>query len=126
MANSVNSCPCGGVDIAICCGPYLAGTAMPPTAEATMRSRYSAFATGNVAHLLRTWHPRTCPDDIGDLDVGKWTGLDVIDVVAGKTGDTTGIVEFIAHHCEGDICERSVFVWRGQRWLYLGAEDPTG
>jgi uncharacterized protein YchJ len=26
-----------------CCGPYIAGAELPPTAEALMRSRYTAY-----------------------------------------------------------------------------------
>ncbi|MBK5938172.1 hypothetical protein CCR96_02550 [Halochromatium roseum] len=37
-------CPCGsGHTLADCCEPFLAGTTMPATAEALMRSRYTAF-----------------------------------------------------------------------------------
>ena len=31
------------------------------TAEPLMRSRYSAFAVGDAAYLLRTWHPSDRP-----------------------------------------------------------------
>lgn len=42
--------------------------------------------------------------------------------MAGREGDATGIVEFVAHHLEGDLRERSRFAFRGGRWLYLDAE----
>lgn len=84
-----------------------------------MRSRYSAFCTGNSAHLLRTWHPRTVPDALGDLAPDDWYGLEVVDVVDGAEGDRTGVVEFVAHHAGGDLHERSRFEFRGGRWLYL-------
>lgn len=55
MANP--PCPCtSGKRIHLCCGPYLKGLIEPPDALALMRSRFSAFATGHVAHLLRTLH----------------------------------------------------------------------
>ncbi len=48
-----------------------------------MRSRYSAFAVGDVDHLRRTWHPTTRPADL-DLDPAvRWTRLDVLDVRGG-------------------------------------------
>ena len=43
---TLDVCPClwqDGVLFADCCGRYIAGTALAPTAEALMRSRYSAF-----------------------------------------------------------------------------------
>ena len=42
------ACPCGlGDDYESCCGRFHAG-APAPTAEALMRSRYSAFAVGDA------------------------------------------------------------------------------
>lgn len=46
--------------LAQCCGRYLDGEAAP-TAEALMRSRYTAFALRDEDYLFRTWHPRTRP-----------------------------------------------------------------
>jgi SEC-C motif domain protein len=58
------SCPCGaGPSYDRCCGPLHDG-APAPTAEALMRSRYSAFAVGRADHLFRSWHPRTRPDEV--------------------------------------------------------------
>lgn len=86
-----------------------------------MRSRYSAFATGDVDHLFRTWHPRTRPTE--ELrPAGGWTGLEIVDVVDGAEGDSTGIVEFIARNEHGDLHERSRFERRAGRWFYLDAE----
>ena len=62
--NAPSTCPCGGGDFDTCCGPALAGAVWPTTAEALMRSRYTAFAVGDVDHLWRTWHPRTRPAEL--------------------------------------------------------------
>ncbi len=54
-------CPCGsGAVFGACCEPIHDG-APAPTAEALMRSRYSAFVVGDEDHIFRTWHPRTRP-----------------------------------------------------------------
>lgn len=51
-------CPCGsGGKFKKCCSPALDGSTWPETPEALMRSRYSAYVTGNVDHLYRTVHP---------------------------------------------------------------------
>ena len=48
------SCPCGsGRSYAACCRPAHDGSVPPPTPEALMRARYSAFALGDEAE-----HPR--------------------------------------------------------------------
>jgi len=72
-------CPCGGPALATCCGPYIAGAALPPTAEALMRSRYTAYTQRNEDYLRATWHPRTRPQDaILDPDTNlRWLGLEI-------------------------------------------------
>jgi uncharacterized protein YchJ len=55
-------CPCGtGLPYAECCRPLHDGTGTAASAEQLMRSRYSAFAVGDPAYLLATWHPTTRP-----------------------------------------------------------------
>ncbi|WNB85131.1 YchJ family metal-binding protein [Cellulomonas sp. ATA003] len=118
-------CPClSGETYDDCCGPLHDGTVHAPTAVQLMRSRYSAFAVGDADYLLRTWHPTTRPADL-DLDPAvRWTRLDVLDVRAGGPFDTTGTVEFRAHHrvdgARGSQHEVSRFVREDGRWLYVG------
>ena len=90
-----------------------------------MRSRYSAFAYADADYLFRTWHPRTRPADV-TVDQGiTWTGLDVIDTVAGGLDDECGEVEFTARFESAgradSLHERSRFERRAGRWLYLDA-----
>jgi SEC-C motif-containing protein len=56
-------CPCGGANFATCCGPFLAGEAIPQSAEALMRSRYTAYCRRDEDYLRATWHPSTVPPD---------------------------------------------------------------
>lgn len=118
-----DSCPCGsGQSYDDCCGPFLATTALADTAEALMRSRYTANFYGNAEHLWRTWHPRTRPAEVS-LDRGmSWTGLRILETVDGSAADDRGIVEFLASYDGGSMRERSVFERRGGRWLYLDEE----
>ena len=66
-------CACGsGKTYAACCGRLHAG-APAGDAEALMRSRYSAFARGDRAYLLKSWArgdaaPRSDPGPGADLD----------------------------------------------------------
>ncbi|WP_237058344.1 YchJ family protein [Microbulbifer sediminum] len=114
-------CPCcSGKTFGQCCQLYLSGKAYPNTAEALMRSRFSAFVTGNLPYLRKTWHPDTCPDlSADDLDT-RWTRLEV---VRSKRGLKKSIVEFRAYF-EGESGERemheiSLFRLYRKRWVYV-------
>ncbi|WP_299038691.1 YchJ family protein [uncultured Pseudokineococcus sp.] len=118
-------CPCGwGEPYAACCRPLHRQEGEAPTAEALMRSRYSAFAVGDAPHLRRTWHAGARPDEL-DLDEDvRWLHLAVLDVERGGPFDDEGVVEFEAvarvdgrRHVQR---ERSAFVREGGRWLYAG------
>lgn len=88
-----------------------------------MRSRYTAFAVGDAAHLSRSWHPRTRPDDIAVDDGTRWMGLTI---VASEEGDDSAEVEFRAEWAagaeRGRLHERSRFVRRGGRWVYVDGD----
>jgi SEC-C motif-containing protein len=117
-------CPCGtGLPYADCCGRLHDGTATAATAEQLMRSRYSAFAVGDSAYLLATWHPRTRPRSL-ELDPQvRWTGLEVLATTGGSLLAAEGTVEFRAHHLvdgmPGAQHENSRFLRDGGRWRYL-------
>jgi SEC-C motif-containing protein len=90
-----------------------------------MRSRYTAFAVGDEAHLLRSWHPSTRPDSVQLVPGQRWTGLEVLATVAGELLDREGEVEFRAHYERrgrpGVLHELSRFVRDADgRWVYLG------
>jgi SEC-C motif-containing protein len=118
------SCPCGrGLPYAECCGPAHQGQP-PATAEALMRSRYSAFALDDDDYVLRTWHPRTRPPAV-EPDTGlRWVGLDILESTGGGLFDAEGVVEFRAHYRDhgkhGDMVERSRFVRHDGQWTYWG------
>ncbi len=117
-------CPCGtGLPYTECCGRLHDGTATAGTAEQLMRSRYSAFAVGDPAYLLATWHPSTRPPSL-ELDPSvRWTGLDVLATTDGGLFAAEGTVEFRAwylHEGEtGSQHEVSRFVREDGAWRYL-------
>ena len=117
-------CPCGtGLTYAECCGRLHDGTASAATAEQLMRSRYSAFAVGDPAYLLATWHPRTRPASL-DLDPEvRWTGLEILATTGGSMLAPEGTVEFRASYRlasrGGAQHEDSRFLRESGRWLYL-------
>jgi SEC-C motif domain protein len=100
--------------------------AWPTTAEALMRSRFEAFARGDAAHLLATWHPTTRPAAL-DLDDGlEWRALQIVDTVAGGPDDDDGVVEFRASYRSpegaGLLHERSRFTRVDGRWVYVDGD----
>ncbi|MEU2287783.1 YchJ family metal-binding protein [Streptomyces sp. NPDC013178] len=119
------SCPCGlPAAYEACCGRYHSGGVAAPTAEALMRSRYSAFVKGDVGYLTRTWHPRTRPGRL-DLDPRmRWTRLEILDTVDGTAFHATGIVEFRASYRGGALRERSRFERVDGAWVYVDGEFP--
>lgn len=113
-------CPCGtGRAYDACCGRLHRGAAEAETAEQLMRSRYAAYAVGELDYVWRTWHPRTRPDTIEPDAALGWTGLTVLDV-------TDDEVEFEATYDRGGspgrLHERSRFERRRGRWVYVEGE----
>lgn len=122
-----------GEDYDHCCGPFLSGEAVPPTAEHLMRSRYTAFGVGNASYLMQTWHPDTAPEELELDPLQRWYRLDIHDARSGGLMDSDGIVEFSAFykHPDGNgvLREKSRFVRRNGRWVYLDgtiASRPNG
>jgi SEC-C motif-containing protein len=121
------TCPCGlGRPYAACCGPLHAG-AIAESAEALMRSRYSAYVLGDIDYLLASWHADTRPDrlDLGDAAATRWLGLEVRR--HAMTGADTAIVEFVARYKSGGapavrLHELSRFVREDGRWFYVDGD----
>ncbi|WNM24605.1 YchJ family protein [Demequina capsici] len=121
------ACPCGsGRSFADCCRPFVRGELEPPTAEALMRSRYTAYARRDEDYLFRTWHESSRPLTL-DVDAVDWRGLNVIGTTGGGPDDVEGTVTFVAHHSTGAIStgsmrETSRFVKQDGRWLYVDGD----
>jgi SEC-C motif-containing protein len=120
------TCPCGRPKAyGECCGRLHEGSAKAATAEALMRSRYSAFAVADEGYLLRSWHPDTRPASV-DLDPStEWVRLEVLGTGDGTPFHNEGTVEFRAHYREGgqacELHEHSRFLRHEGAWVYLDA-----
>lgn len=120
-------CPCGKGSYIDCCGAFHGGGARAPTAEALMRSRYSAYALGLGDYLMQTWHVSTRPESIDLSDEkrnGKWIGLAV--KASHETGHKAE-VEFVARYKPhagpaSRLHERSRFVQEGGQWFYVDGD----
>ena len=128
-------CPCGSTnDLAECCLPYIDGQAFAPTAEALMRSRYSAHALVRVPYILATCHPSIQPYQEAAA-IEKWCRsaqflkLEVLETKAGKASDERGTVRFIAWTKEGGklagIHERSTFEKVNGQWTYASGQHQS-
>ncbi|QBK04785.1 hypothetical protein DW355_08390 [Hylemonella gracilis] len=127
-------CPCGsGATYVECCGRWHgdanpgAGSPPPaPSAEALMRSRYSAFVLGRVDYLLASWHPDTRPTGL-QLEPGtRWLGLDVR---AAREAGEHATVEFVARSKRDGRATRlhevSHFVRMDGCWFYRDGDLKT-
>lgn len=123
-------CPCGSsTRYAACCGALHAG-APAVSAEALMRSRYSAYVLMREDYLLATWHASTRPARL-DLTAQQpppcWLGLNV---KQHRTDGDRAEVEFVARVRHGGgsaqrLHERSRFVREDGRWFYIDGDiDP--
>ncbi|MEO6624292.1 MAG: YchJ family protein [Burkholderiaceae bacterium] len=119
-------CPCeSGLTYVQCCGLWHSGLSdgrCAPSAEALMRSRYSAYVLGLIEYLLATWHGSTAPGEL-ELPPVKWLGLEVRH--AQESGDA-GVVEFVArmrdNHRSQRLHEISRFVRENGRWYYIDGQ----
>ncbi|NKB47616.1 MAG: hypothetical protein GKR77_07500 [Legionellales bacterium] len=127
------ACFCGsGVAYVACCQPLLTGKQWPTTAEALMRSRYTAYRLVDIHYIQKTmagpalngfsknqakrWAQRV-----------KWQGLTLVATTLNEAG-TQATVEFIARFDDQgtlkQIHERSIFIKQNQRWVYWDGETP--
>ncbi len=123
-------CPCcSGKPLADCCLPYIKQYNNAPTAEALMRSRYTAFVLLDKEYLRYSWHPDFCPDNIRLNTATKWLGLEIKNTVAGRMDDAKGLVEFVARSKINGKASRlhecSRFSRFQNRWVYLNGETAN-
>jgi SEC-C motif domain protein len=119
------TCPCGQGRYEACCGRFHSGAEQAPTAQALMRSRYSAYVLGLEDYLLRSWHTSTRPAAPLRLEPGlRWLGLELRRHQA--TGEHSAVVEFVARSKLGGRAQRlhetSRFVREEGRWFYVDGD----
>ena len=123
---STANCYCGtGKAFIECCQPYISGNEKAPTAEALMRSRYSAYAVHDAEYLWQTTalKERRHHSKAAMLDWAKsnqWLKLEVLNAT-----ETT--VEFKAYYLDERLRaqvhhEKSTFINEGGSWYYADRE----
>jgi SEC-C motif domain protein len=93
---------CSDRKFADCCQPFIIGITKPSTAEALMRSRYSAYTTFAVEYILRTTHSSTRRFNNAEsienwARSSVWQKLEIVSITKGETKDKQGTVEFKAY-----------------------------
>ena len=130
------ACPCQSeLKFKRCCRPLLDGSAAA-SPEALMRSRYTAYATGDAAHIMATTHAHS-PHFSPDSDAWKEeleafcgsTGFEGLEVVSSRVEGDRGWVEFVASLSKSGkpalMTEHSEFQRVEGRWLYLYGLDSN-
>lgn len=130
----MTECPCGSQkSIDDCCGPIIEG--MPaPTAEALMRSRYTAFTLKNLDYIekthaseIRKQYNRSAA--LSAINDANWLGLEVRNVVDGGEDDQIGTVEFLSNFLrdEQNFIHHELASFRKEdgNWVYVdGKMNP--
>jgi SEC-C motif-containing protein len=133
----MSHCPCGSKKpYAQCCEPYLTNKALPPTAEALMRARYTAYTKVDVDFIEGTHgrpgeerDPRSVSQTREWAQSSTWEGLNILRTEEGGPEDQKGIVEFMATYTQKGIRhehhEVSEFEKIDGQWRFIqGQEKP--
>ncbi|RDC56632.1 hypothetical protein DU508_12885 [Pedobacter chinensis] len=117
------NCPCGsGLLYLNCCQPYHLNIKTAPTAEALMRSRFSAFVVADADYLYETTHLSKRKGNSKDAYLKsakntKWVKLEIVS--AGYD-----VVEFKAFYLNQKfqvevLHEKSNFRFENGKWYYV-------
>ncbi len=128
----MSQCPCqSGKTYKSCCEPFHKETARPPTAEALMRARYSAYSKHEIDFLGESLHPGHRKDydpetTKGWAEKSTWTGLTIVSKDKGEESDSKGMVEFIAkfqfENEDKEHHEVAEFKKLEGRWYYVDGQ----
>ena len=121
-------CPCkSGKKYSDCCLLAHSGKCPAVTAEALMRSRFSAYVLRIADYVVKTTHPKFREEDFKEniqkwMKQTRWTHLEILDLSKGLAHQDIGEVEFVAEFfLDGQsqiLHERSNFVRYKGRWVY--------
>ena len=131
----MSQCPCeSGMEYDACCGPLIGGSQAAATAEALMRSRYTAFVKSEIDYLKQSLHPdqRADYDPVATrhwADNSEWIKLEITDTRGGDKNDEEGIVEFIATYRQKGVTHAHHEIGQFNRqngvWYYTDGKIAT-
>lgn len=126
-------CPCdSNQSYNSCCGRFHQG-AQPATALELMRSRYAAFAVGNIDYIINTTHPENPSYTTNQtqwqkelLQFCRTTRFERLEILDFSPGETEAVVTFVAHLSQQgssiSFQEKSRFLKVNDQWLYHSGE----
>jgi len=117
-------CPCNsGKKYSLCCNRYHLDHLNPPTAEALMRSRYSAYALNKLKYIYNTWHKDTRPDLQTLSKTNEQVSLTIQTTDMGLVNHDIGTVTFTKTYKEGtqlkEHTEISYFKRENNKWMFF-------
>lgn len=120
-------CPCGsGKKYKKCCKRYHDGLSLPENALLLMKSRYAAYAVGQLDYIIATTDPSGDVPDRDSIDTfSRSTEFCRLEIIAFEDGKEQATVTFKAHLTRDgkDVSfqEKSLFRKSSDRWLYVEA-----
>jgi SEC-C motif-containing protein len=132
MQTNSPDCPCGSTKLySDCCKIAHHNISQVKTAEALMRSRYTAFVIANGDYIIKSHHSITRPKSkkekneiVAWAKSVQWIKLEVLKTSKGLETDTEGTVKFKAYFFENNnvrtIEENSHFLKENDCWMYVG------
>ena len=131
-----DNCPCGSDQLfELCCEPYLIGRKPAPTAEALMRSRFTAYALCSIDYLYKTSGKKVRKQFDAESTErwaagSTWEGIEFLSIDGGDENDTKATLEFIArYNIEGhprQHHEVAEFAKIDGEWYFIDGEIAGG
>ena len=122
-------CPCGSnLPQENCCQKIHTNIHLAKTAEALMRSRYTAYTLADGDYLMQSHFSKTRPiqekkEIVRWSKSVKWLRLEILNQTRGQENDAIGTVEFKTYFLDkGEldvIHENSQFVKENGHWVYV-------
>lgn len=128
-----NLCYCGSnISFEECCKPIIEGTKSASTAQALMRSRYSAHVIVDAKYIIDSTHISTRGNQ-SKIEIEAWAKnctwqkLEIISTYKGLENDSEGEVEFKAHFIDVNKNpqihhEKSIFKKTNDTWYFVNGK----
>lgn len=132
MNNPLGPCPCcSNLSFDQCCQPFLLGQRNPDTAQALMRSRFTAYRLANIDYIEKTMQ-KAALDGFHAKQAKAWAdkirwGQLRVNHTSAVIDGTTSVgfeADFIVEHYYEQIKEVSLFELIQGIWYYVGSDAP--
>lgn len=130
-ATRTTICPCGSAKaFSQCCFPYINNDSQPPTPEALMRSRYSAYATKNSLYIYDTYAiEKKADNSLKEIEAWasetRWVSLEIINSTPEAHTELATVsftAKYVTRNKLHSLTECSRFRKDGDRWYYVDGD----